>query len=71
MNLLTSGLLSMQYWVDVHMCLEQNRLNWIWQNQGKLRTKLYSGLQDALDRGYTNAEHVGKRIYLSSSHTRS
>jgi hypothetical protein len=28
MLLLTSGHLSMQYWVDVYTCLEQNRLNW-------------------------------------------
>jgi hypothetical protein len=59
----------MQYWVIVYMCLEQNRLNWIRQNQGKLRSDLYSGLQDAPDRGDTNAEHVEKRIYLPSSHT--
>jgi hypothetical protein len=69
MNLLTSGCLSMQYFIDVYKCLEQNKLNWIRQNQGKLRNGLYSGLQDALDRGDTNAEHVGKRIYLPSSHT--
>jgi hypothetical protein len=34
-----------------------------------LRTELYSGLQGALDRGDTNVEHVGKKIYLPSSHT--
>jgi hypothetical protein len=69
MLLLTSGRLSMQYWVDVYMCLEQNRLNWIRQNQGKLRTELYSGLQDALDRGDVNTDKVGRRVYLPSSHT--
>jgi hypothetical protein len=68
MILLMTGRLSMQYWVDVYTCIEQNRLNWIRQNQGKLRTELYCGLQDALDRGDTEGEHVGKRIYLPSSH---
>jgi hypothetical protein len=68
MLLLTSGRLSMQYWVDVYTCIELNRLNWIRQNQGKLRIELYSGLQDALDRGDRNVEQVGKRIYLPSSH---
>jgi hypothetical protein len=58
MLLLTSGHLSMQYWVDVYTCLEQNRLNWLRNNQGKLRTELYSGLQDALDRGDANTEQV-------------
>jgi hypothetical protein len=65
---LTSGRLSLQYWVDVYTCLEQNRLNWLRRNQGKLRIDLYSGLQDALDRGDTSTDQVGKRIYLPSSH---
>jgi hypothetical protein len=38
MLLLTSGRLSMQYWVDVYTCLEQNRLNWLRNNEEKLRT---------------------------------
>jgi hypothetical protein len=66
---LMSGRFSLQYWVDVCTCLEQNRLNWLRCNPGKLRTDLYSGLQDALDRGDTNTDQVGKRIYLPSSHT--
>jgi hypothetical protein len=32
-------------------------------------TELYSGLQDALDRGDVNTNKVGKRVYLPSSHT--
>jgi hypothetical protein len=69
MLLLNSGCLSLQYWVDVFTCIEQNRLNLPRHNQGKLRTELYSGLQDVLDRGDTRTEMVGKRIYLPSSHT--
>jgi hypothetical protein len=49
--------------------VEQNRLNWIRYNQGKLRTELYSGLQDALERGDTRTEQVGKRIIVPSSFT--
>jgi hypothetical protein len=44
-------------------------LNWLRKNQGKLRNELYSGLKDALDRGDTDTEQVGKQIYLPSSHT--
>jgi hypothetical protein len=40
----------------VYTFLEQNRLNWLRNNQGKLRTKLYSGLHDALDHGDANTE---------------
>jgi hypothetical protein len=69
MMLLTAGRLSMQYWIDVYTCIEQNRLTGIRQNQGKLRTELYSGLHDALERGDTEPKHVGSRIYLPSSHT--
>jgi hypothetical protein len=69
MLLLNLGCLSLQYWVDVFTCIEQSRLNWLRHNQGKLRAELYNGLQDALDRGDTRTETVGKRIYLPSTHT--
>jgi len=69
MSLLMSGHLSLQFWVDAYTCIEQNTLNWIRHNQGKLRTELYSGLQDAIERGDTRAEYVGKRILLPSSFT--
>lgn len=36
MLLLKSGHLSLQFWVDVYTCIEENRLNWIRHNQGKL-----------------------------------
>jgi hypothetical protein len=32
MLLLNSGRLSLQFWVDVFTCIEQNRLNWIRHN---------------------------------------
>jgi len=69
MSLLMSGHLYLQFWVDVYTCIEQNKLNWIRHNQGKLRTELYSGLQDAIERGDTRTELVGKRILLPSSFT--
>lgn len=69
MSLLMSGHLSLQFWVDVYTCIEQSNLNWIRHNQGKLRTELYSGLQDAIERGDTRTELVGKRIILPSSFT--
>nr|AAK54292.1 putative helicase [Oryza sativa Japonica Group] len=66
---LMCGNLSMQYMVDAHACIEQIRLNWIRQNQGVLRTELYGGLQDALRRGDTRTEQVGRRIVLPASFT--
>jgi hypothetical protein len=67
MTLLMSGHLSLQFWVDVYTCIEQNKLNLIRHNQGKLRTELYSGLQDAIERGDTRTEMVRKIILLPSS----
>ena len=69
MSLLTSRYPSLQFWVDVYTCIEQNRLNWIRNNQGKLRTELYSGLHDVIERGDTRTEQVGKRIIVPSSYT--
>ncbi|KAK1668043.1 hypothetical protein QYE76_056202 [Lolium multiflorum] len=47
----------------------QYRLDWIKRHQGSLRTELYAGLQDAIERGDTRADQVGKRILLPSSFT--
>ncbi|XP_044395480.1 uncharacterized protein [Triticum aestivum] len=69
MLLLTCGNLSMQFVVDVYTCIEQCRLSWIRKNQGKLRTELYDGLQDALRKGDTLTEQVGRRIVLPASFT--
>lgn len=69
MLLLTCGNLSMQFMVDVYTCIEQSRLNWVRKNQGKLRTELYDGLQDAFRKGDTLAEQVGRRIVLPASFT--
>ena len=67
--LLMSGRLFLQFIVDAAACIEQWRLNWYRMHQGRLRTELYSGLQDALDKGDTRTEHVGKRMILPSSCT--
>jgi hypothetical protein len=67
--LLTCGNLSMQFVVDAYTCIEQNRLCWIRNNQGNLRTELYDGLQDAFRKGDTWTEQVGRRIVLPASFT--
>ncbi|XP_044450928.1 uncharacterized protein [Triticum aestivum] len=69
MLMLTCGNLSMQFVVDVFTCIEHNRLHWIRENQGILRTELYDGLQDAFRKGDTRTEQVGRRIVLPASFT--
>ncbi|XP_021734724.1 uncharacterized protein LOC110701372 [Chenopodium quinoa] len=51
--------------------MEQYRLSWIRRNQGRLRSDLYSGLQDAIRAGDVNATDVGRLFILPSSFTQS
>jgi len=67
MLMLMCGNLSMQFLVDVYACIEQSRLDWIRKNQGALRTELFSGLRDAIVKGDTRTEQVGRRILLPAS----
>jgi len=67
MLMLMSGNLSMQFLVDVYACIEQHRLDWIRKNQGALRTELFGGLRDAVRKGDTRTEKVGRRIVLPAS----
>jgi hypothetical protein len=69
MHLLMCEKLTLQYIVDALACILQYRLDWIRRHQGSLRTELYAGLQDAIERGDTRADQVGKRILLPSSFT--
>ena len=57
----------MQFLVDVYTCIEQHRLDWIRNNQGALRTELFGGLRDAVRKGDTRTEKVGRRIVLPAS----
>ena len=69
-NTLLLGLrLFQQFIVDAYTSIEEERLQWVRQNQLKLRFELYGGLKDAVLRGDTNPKSVGKRIILPSSFT--
>uniref|UniRef100_A0A803PFI8 ATP-dependent DNA helicase n=1 Tax=Cannabis sativa TaxID=3483 RepID=A0A803PFI8_CANSA len=51
-SLLQAGRLLQQYIVDCYMAIEEERFRWIRNNQKQLRSELYSGLMDAVHRGY-------------------
>ncbi|XP_050278246.1 uncharacterized protein LOC126719772 [Quercus robur] len=68
-TLLLGGRLFQQFIVDAYTSIEKERLQWVRQNQLKLRSELYGGLKDAVLRGDTNPKTVGKRIILPSSFT--
>ena len=59
-----------QFYVDAWVAIEQYRLRWYQNYEGRLRTKLYSGIQDAINAGDINAQSIGWRYILPSSFIR-
>ena len=45
------GLLFQQFVVDMYAKIESERLRWIKNNQSRLRTCLYNGLEDHINNG--------------------
>ncbi|CAN1332160.1 ATP-dependent DNA helicase PIF1 [Linum perenne] len=68
-TLLLSGKVFQQYVVNAYALIEAERLEWIRDNQRKLRVNYYNGLMDAFLQGDTNVHLTGKHIILSSTHT--
>ncbi|GJV81517.1 DNA helicase PIF1, ATP-dependent [Tanacetum coccineum] len=62
------GGLLQQYLVDAYTAVEEQQLKWTRNNQDTLRADLYHNLCDAVTRGDTNAEGLGKRIILPRTH---
>ena len=58
-----------QYIVDIWATCEHTKLAWIRSNQDRLRADVYNGVADAFARGDLDAQHLGRRIILPSSHT--
>ncbi|XP_065314556.1 uncharacterized protein LOC135923630 [Gordionus sp. m RMFG-2023] len=67
--ILRSKRLFHQFIVDSYAKQETLRLNFIRNNQSKLRAVLYQGIHDAILEGDTNADNLGRRIILPSSFT--
>jgi len=61
--------LGQQFYVDAWVAVEQYRLTWFENHQGRLRTELYSDIQDALNTCDVNAQSIGGRYILLSSFT--
>ncbi|AQK60686.1 hypothetical protein ZEAMMB73_Zm00001d053905 [Zea mays] len=56
-----------QFAVDTYIKIESSRLDYIRNNQGRLRADLYQGLVDIMLDGDIRADNVGKRTVLSTS----
>ncbi|KAG8375109.1 hypothetical protein BUALT_Bualt10G0066100 [Buddleja alternifolia] len=70
-TLIHGGRLYNQYIVDAWTCIQENNLNWVRNNQKKLRAELYKGLCDAVVGGDTTPCSTGRRFVLPSTFTAS
>ena len=63
------GRLSKQAIVDARAMEDEDRLMFIARNQQKLRAEYLQGIFDAVEKGLSEANQIGKRVLLPSSHT--
>jgi hypothetical protein len=68
-HLFLAGKLFQEYVCESWAMAEQNRLNYIKENQDDLRVELYKGLHDAVTTDDANLDQLGKRFILPSSFT--
>jgi hypothetical protein len=67
---LSYGMLSSQAKVDARAYIDESRLSYVLNNQSNLRTKHFQGIADAISRGCSHGDEMGKAIVLPASHTR-
>ncbi|CAN0922378.1 ATP-dependent DNA helicase PIF1 [Linum grandiflorum] len=65
-TLIRSGKALQHFCIDAFTTIEQNRLTYLRLNQKKLRSDLYKGLYDALNRGDLDSRNHGRVINPSS-----
>nr|XP_043619723.1 uncharacterized protein LOC122591524 [Erigeron canadensis] len=66
-TLLRGGRLYQQYLVDSYTAVEEERLRYTRNHQAELRADLYNNVCDAVTKGDTRADAVGRRIVLPAS----
>ncbi|XP_050123958.1 uncharacterized protein LOC126601311 [Malus sylvestris] len=67
-TLLKGGRLFQQYLVDSYATLEEDRLDYIRQNQKNLRSEIYKGIYDAVLKGDNDANNLGQKVVLPASY---
>ena len=67
--LLCYGRLSKQAVVDARAIEDEDRLMYVAKNQHKLRAEYLQGIFDAIEKGLSEGNQIGKRVLLPSSHT--
>ncbi|KAL8148823.1 hypothetical protein AgCh_005989 [Apium graveolens] len=61
------GRLWQQYVADIFTAIEQYRLDWIRGHQTTIRSDMYHNIRDALNKGDSNPENIGKATILPAS----
>ncbi|CAI9296553.1 unnamed protein product [Lactuca saligna] len=59
-----------QYLVDAYTCIERSRLDFIEHHQQQLRIEYISGVYEALSRGDSDSQVIGKRVFLPATFVR-
>jgi hypothetical protein len=62
------GLLPSLAKVDAHASIDESRLQYIIQNQKNLRMESVQEISDAVTRGCTDGDEIGRRVILPASH---
>ena len=65
--MLKGGRLFQQFLVDAYVCIEEDILDFIRNNQEKFRSNFVSGIYDAIARGDVVGRSVGQRVFLPST----
>ncbi|KAI3505740.1 hypothetical protein L1887_27949 [Cichorium endivia] len=65
--ILQCGRLFQQFLVDAYLSVEENRLDYIRNNQNNLRSEHVTGIYDAISKGDLDGNVIGKRFLLPSS----
>ncbi|XP_061993578.1 uncharacterized protein LOC133711477 [Rosa rugosa] len=68
-TLLKGGRLFQQFLVDCYATVEEDRLDYVRNNQASLRSEVLKGMYDAVSRGENDARNIGQKVILPSSFT--
>ncbi|XP_021717933.1 uncharacterized protein LOC110685716 [Chenopodium quinoa] len=63
------GRLNQQFQVDAFTCLQESWLDWVRENQKKIRKEILKGLEDVVSRGDDMPASIGQHVIFPSSFT--
>ena len=58
-----------QYVCNVYAVVDQNKLNWLCNNQKSIQANVYNGLADSMVQNDVNTKQLGQQVVLLSFYT--